>query len=136
LKNPKDPAFEDQKVQFLTNVQGFVDGLAVPFEPSLKPIVFAMRPDTRLSDPEYLKRFAGSYDVAGRTLKVRLKGDTLVVDIEGQRTVTLVPDRDDGFRLKEQTETLIRFKTGQDPTDVELALETPGGVFAAKRKAN
>lgn len=32
LKNPKDPAFEDQKVQFITNVKGYVDGIAVSFE--------------------------------------------------------------------------------------------------------
>jgi CubicO group peptidase (beta-lactamase class C family) len=135
LKNPKDPAFEDEKVQFLTNVQGYVDGIAVPFEPSLKPIVFTMRPDARLSDPEYLKRFEGSYDVAGRTLKVRLKGDTLVVDSEGQRTLTLVPDRDDRFKIKEQSANSIRFKTGKDEADIELTLETAGGVFAAKRQA-
>ena len=83
LKNPKDPAFEDQKVQFLTNVKGYVDGLAVSFEPSLKPIVFTMRPDRRLSDPEYLKRFTGEYDLAGRTLSVRLKGNALVLDSQG-----------------------------------------------------
>jgi hypothetical protein len=135
LKNPKDPAFEDQKVQFVTNVEGYVDGIAVRCEPSLKPIVFAMRPDARLSDPEYLKSFAGSYDVAGRTLKVRLKGNSLVVDIEGQGTLTLVPDRNDGFRLKEQSETMVRFKTIQDPSEIELALETAGGVFSAKRQA-
>jgi CubicO group peptidase (beta-lactamase class C family) len=135
LKNAKDPAFEDQKVQFLTNVQGYVDGIAVPFEPSLKPIVFAMRPDRRLSDPDYLKRFTGSYDVAGKTLEVRVKGDALVVDSAGQPTLTLIPDRYDGFKLEKQSETMIRFKTGQDPSEIELALETPGGVFMAKRKA-
>jgi hypothetical protein len=30
---------------------------------------------------------------------------------------------------------MIRFKTGQDPSEIELALETPGGVFVAKRKS-
>ena len=89
LKNPKDPAFEDQKVQFLTNVKGYVDGLAVSFEPSLKPIVFTMRPDSRLSDPEYLKRFTGEYELAGRTLSVRLKGSALVLDSQGQATANL-----------------------------------------------
>ena len=74
LKNPKDPAFEDQKVQFLTNVKGYVDGIAVPFEPSLKPIVFAMRPDARLSDPDYLKRFTGEYELAGQDAERAFEG--------------------------------------------------------------
>ena len=47
-KTPRIPAFEDEKVQFLTNVKGYVDGLAVSFEPRLKPLVFTMRPDVRL----------------------------------------------------------------------------------------
>ena len=114
LKNPKDPAFEDQKVQFLTNVKGYVDGLAVSFEPRLKPIVFTMRPDVRLSDPKYSKRFIGEYDLAGRTLGVRLKGNTLVLDTQGQATATLVPDRNDGFTVKEQSETSLRFVSEKD----------------------
>ena len=77
----------------------------------------------------------GSYDVAGRTLRVRLKGNTLIMDSEGQRTLTLVPDRDNGFKIKEQSANSIRFKTGKDEADIELALETAGGVFASKRQA-
>jgi CubicO group peptidase (beta-lactamase class C family) len=135
LKNPKDPEFEDQKVQFLTNVNGYVDGLSVAFEPSVKPIVFALRPDARLSDPLYLKRFTGEYELAGRTLGVRLKGSVLVLDSQGGVTVTLVPDRDDGFKVKEQSTNSLRFVSEKDQPASALALETPAGVFTAKRKA-
>jgi len=134
LENPKDPAFEDMKIQFLTDVKGYVDGLAVALEPRLKPIVFSRRPDARLSDPAYLKRFTGDYTLAGRTLGVRLTGTTLVLDSQGQGTVTLVPDRDDRFKVREQSETSIRFVTDKDHNVNELALETPAGVFAAQRK--
>jgi CubicO group peptidase (beta-lactamase class C family) len=135
LKNPKDPAFEDQKVQFLTNVRGYVDGLAVSFEPSLKPIVFTMQPDSRLSDPEYLKRFTGQYDLAGQTFDVQLNGSTLVLDSQGQPATTLIPDRNDGFTLKGQSDTSLRFVSEKDQPASAIALETPGGVFTAKRKA-
>jgi CubicO group peptidase (beta-lactamase class C family) len=135
LKNPKDPAFEDLKVQFLTNVNGYVDSLAVPFEPSLKPIVFAHRPDARLSDPEYLKRFTGEYELAGRMLSVRLKGNALVLDSQGGATVTLLPDRDDGFKVKEQSNNSLRFVSEKDQPASAIALQTPAGVFTAKRKA-
>ncbi|MFI5455301.1 MAG: serine hydrolase [Isosphaerales bacterium] len=43
---------------FQTNLKGYVDAVAVPLEPTVKPIVFTKRPDKKLSDPEYLKRFA------------------------------------------------------------------------------
>jgi CubicO group peptidase (beta-lactamase class C family) len=135
LKNPKDPAFEDEKVQFQTNVKGYVDGLAVAFEPSLKPIVFAIRPDARLSDPAYLQRFAGEFELAGRTLSVRINGNTLMLDSQGQGTVALIPDRNDTFKVKEQSALSIRFITDKDQKVSEITLDRPGGVFTAKRKA-
>ncbi len=135
LKNPKDPAFEDQKVQFLTNVKGYVDGLAVSFEPSLKPIVFTLRSDRRLFDPEYLKRFTGEYDLAGRTISVQLKGNALVLDSQGQATANLIPDRNDGFTVKGRGATSLRFVSERDQPASAIALETPGGVFTARRKA-
>ena len=84
LKNPKDPALEDMKVQFLTGVKGFVESLSVPFEPRLKPIVFTKRPDAKLSDPEYLKKFTGEYELAGNSVSVRLEGNVLLLDVKGQ----------------------------------------------------
>jgi CubicO group peptidase (beta-lactamase class C family) len=136
LKNPTDPAFEDEKVQFLTNVNGYVDALAVPFEPRLKPIVFTMKPDAKLSDPSYLKKFTGEYSLAARTLGVHLNGNGLVLDSDGQGAVNLVPDRDDAFKIKEQPGSVIRFKSANGQPAAELTLENPAGVFTAKRKAH
>jgi CubicO group peptidase (beta-lactamase class C family) len=135
LKNPKDPAFENQKIQFLTNVKGYVDEVAVSFEPSLKPIVFAMRPDSRLADPEYLKRFAGEYDMAGRSLTVRLNGSALVLESQGQAAQSLLPDRNDTFKVNGQSETSLRFVSEHDQPASAIALDTPEGVFTATRKA-
>jgi CubicO group peptidase (beta-lactamase class C family) len=136
LKNPKDPAFEDEKIQFLTNLNGDVDGVAVPFEPSVKPIVFTMRPDARLSDPEYLKKFTGEYELASQTLGVRLEGSSLVLDQKGQPGTELLPDRNDGFKLKNQNSVIARFVTAPETGAIQLNLERPTGVFSAKRKAN
>ena len=44
-----------------------------------------MRPDSRLSDPEYLKRFTGEYDLAGGRSRLRVKGNTLVLEAQGRR---------------------------------------------------
>jgi len=134
LKNPKDPAFEDQKVQFLTNVKGYVDGLAVTMEPRLKPIVFSKRPAARLSDAAYLKQFVGAYELAGRTVSIRLNGNALVLDTPGQGSVTLIPDQDDSFKVKEQSELSIRFLPAEDPSGGAMLLATSDGVLTAKRK--
>jgi CubicO group peptidase (beta-lactamase class C family) len=136
LKNPKDPALENQKLQFLTNLKGDVESVAANLEPAVKAIVFTKRPDAKLSDPQYLKRFVGQYELAGRTLHVRIKGTTVVIDSPGQATITLLPDHNDEFNVKEQSETSVRFVAGKDPAADELSLSTPEGVFTAKRKKN
>ncbi len=134
LKNPKDPALEDIKVQFLTGVKGYVEGLSVPFEARIKPIVFSKKPDAKLSDPDYLKKFTGEYELAGNTASVRLEGSGLRLDVQGQSSLSLLPDRDDGFNLKEQSGTSIRFVTDAGGKVSEMALSTAAGVFSAKRK--
>jgi CubicO group peptidase (beta-lactamase class C family) len=133
LKNPKDPAFEDQKVQFLTNVKGAVDSLAVAMEPRLKPIVFSKRPAARLSDAAFLKRFVGAYELAATTVNVRLNGNALVLDQPGQPSVTLIPAEDDSFKVKEQSGLSIRFVAADDPSGGAMMLDTSGAVFIAKR---
>jgi CubicO group peptidase (beta-lactamase class C family) len=134
LKNPQDPALEDQKVQFLTNVKGDVDGLAVALEPRVKPIVFSLRPPSQLSDPAFLTRFAGRYELPARTVTIRLSGRTLMLDSPGQGSVTLVPDRANTFKVREQSELSVRFVAEEGHDASELLLETPGGVFSGRRK--
>ncbi len=134
LKNPKDPAFEDMKLQFLTGLKGYVEGLSLPFEPRIKPIVFSKKPEAKLSDPEYLKKFTGEYELAGVTANVRLEGTVLMLDVQGQAPATLLPDRDDGFNLKEQSGTSIRFIIDSGGKVSEMTLSTAAGVYSAKRK--
>lgn len=135
LKDEKDPAFEDMKAQFQTSLKGYVDGVALPFETSVKPIVFSKKPDRRLSDPVYLKRFAGEYEVAGQTYNIRVQGNALVVDAKGQPSLELLPDRDDEFNVKGITGISIRFETDKDGEVSEAAMSLPNGVFSAKRKS-
>jgi len=89
----------DWKFQFQTNLRGYVDSVAMPLYSNIKPIVFTKRPDKKLSDPEYLKRFVGEYEHSGRALTIRLRGHVLLFEQKGQRPLELVPDRDDGFNL-------------------------------------
>jgi CubicO group peptidase (beta-lactamase class C family) len=135
-KADNDPALADinWKLQFQTNLKGYVDAIAIPLEPAVKPILFTKRPDQKLSDPEYLKRFAGDYELAGQPVTVRLQGHVLMFEQKGARPVELAPDRDDEFNLKRRTGLSVRFVTDGHGKVVELALNTPDGVFTAKRK--
>ncbi len=131
-----DPALAELnlKFQFQTNVKGYVNAVAVPLEPSVKPIVFLKRPEKKLSDPAYLARFEGEYELAGRPVTVHLQGHTLFFEQQGARPMELVPDRDDEFNLKRAAGLSIRFVTDARGKVDEMALSTPDGVFAARRK--
>src|SRR5262249_29624867 len=135
-KATNDPALVDLnwKLQFQTNLKGYVDGVLVPLEPSVKPIFFTKSPDKKLSDPEYLKRFTGQYELAGEPVTIQLQGHVLMFEQKGARSIELVPDRDDEFNFKRRGGLSVRFVTDRQGKVVEMALSTPGGVFSAKRK--
>ena len=119
---------------FQTNVKGYVDAVALTLERNVKPIVFIKQPDRKLRDPEYLKRFAGEYEHAGETTTIRLRGHALLFEQKGARPMELVPDRDDGFNLKDTNYLSVRFVTDTQGTVVELALIYPDEVNLARRK--
>ena len=73
--------------QFFTDVQGEVDRLTVPFEPSVEPIAFKKRPPARLTDAGFLKQLAGDYAMADNPafkMAVTLNGSTLSLTLPGQ----------------------------------------------------
>ncbi|HZW34487.1 MAG TPA: DUF3471 domain-containing protein, partial [Isosphaeraceae bacterium] len=135
-KADNDPALDDLnlKLQFQTNFKGYVDAVAVPLEPSVKPIVFTKQPDKKLTDPKYLERFAGEYELAGQTVTVRLQGHVLMFEQKGARPRELVPDRDDEFNLKGLSGLSVHFVSDRSGKVLELAFNTPDGVFSAKRR--
>ena len=77
----------------------------------------------------------GEYAGAANSWTFRLKGRTLVIDIPGAGTFTLLPDGNEGFTAKEQPTTSIQFVTGNDGKVDEFVLSAPEGVFNFKRKA-
>jgi Domain of unknown function (DUF3471)/Beta-lactamase len=135
-KADNDPALADinWKLQFQTNLKGDVDAVSAPLEPTVKPIVFTRRPDRKLSDPDYLMRFEGQYELAGQTATIRLQGRVLIFQQAGGPPVELIPDRNDEFNLKRRAGMSLRFVTDAHGQVTEMALNTDDGVFTAKRK--
>jgi len=132
-KAEDDPAFEDMKLTFRTDANGNVVGVAVPFEASVDDIYFAKKPDARLSDPAYLKKFLGSYAIATQTVTVGLKGDALTLSIPGQPLYDLVPEVGGEFSLKTAKVVRIRFLEDAKGQVTALEVSQPGGVFEYKR---
>src|SRR5262252_10108751 len=70
-----DDTFAEMKFAFQTDARGFIYAVSAPFEPSVKDIVFTKKPEARLYDAVYLKRFVGSYDLPGQPIALALKGN-------------------------------------------------------------
>ena len=51
-------------LMFLSDPDGDITALTVPFEPSLEPLRFDRLPDARAQDPEVLRRLCGTYAMA------------------------------------------------------------------------
>jgi hypothetical protein len=134
MKDPKDPTFENMKFLFQTDVKGNVASLAVAFEPSVKDIVFAKKPDARLFDAKYLERYAGVYELSGQSITISVKGNALVVSIPGAPEYHLVPGLGDEFTLKEVSVIGVVFVTDAQGKVTGISLRQPDGVYTATKK--
>jgi hypothetical protein len=128
-----DPVFEDTKLNFITDANGNVARLEAPFEATLDPIVFDKKPDARLSDPAYLRKFAGTYVLIEQPIAISLKGNALFASVPGSPDMELVPGLGDEFTLKEMKVVTLRFKMDEKGNVTALELIQPGGTFEAKR---
>lgn len=129
-----DNTFENFRIQFQTDFDGEVSGVAAPMEPLVKDIVFTRRPDTRLSDPAFLARLAGLYELGPQKAVFGVQGNTLVLEVDGRRLPDLVPHRNNRFLFKGASGYSVRFTLDTAGRATEAVFIQPDGVYTAKRK--
>ncbi|HEX5497634.1 MAG TPA: serine hydrolase [Thermomicrobiales bacterium] len=119
---------------FATDAAGRVASVAIPFEPAVADIVFVRQPPAAMTEPAFLDRFVGAYELMGVTLTVARKGAALWLSIPGQPDYELEPAHGTAFRLKGRgPEFGIEFQT-DERGDVAAALVTqPNAVFTARK---
>jgi len=127
-RNESDPAFEDMKYTFTTDVNGDVAALAVPFEPLLPAIPFTRQPDPWMREPARLQALAGVYDVSGQEMTIALRGNELTAFLRGQPLYTLAPSLGGWFELEGLHGFRLRFRGDT------IELQQPNGLFLAQRK--
>ncbi len=128
-----DPTFTDFKLMFRTDLNGRVAALTGIFDASVDEIVFKKKPEARLSDPGYLKKFLGSYELMGQVVTIDLKGNVLAMSAAGQPATELVPDLGGEFVLKDARIVTVRFIEGPDGAVTAMELIQPNGIFEAKK---
>jgi CubicO group peptidase (beta-lactamase class C family) len=132
-KRADDPTFEDMKLTFRTDINGFVASLEAPFEPSLEAITFEKKPNAQLFDPDYLQQFAGKYKLLNQISTISLKGDSLTLFVPGQPIYDLEPGLGDEFILKQFKSISLKFKFDEKNQVSGVVFFQPNGVFEAER---
>ncbi len=123
---------EKVKFRFLTNTRGDVDRISTLLESLIDEIVFERRAPATMSDPEFLARFVGEYDLLGQVVRVEDKDDsTLVAIIPGQPTYDLKPYRGTEYNLKGLTGFSVEFVIDGKDKVVEANFIQPNGIFTA-----
>jgi hypothetical protein len=133
LENPRDPAFRNSKIMFVTDRDGEVSSVQIPFEPNVDAIVFERRPDAQLLNAAYVQKFAGKYQLGPQTVEVAWNGERLTATLPNQPTRTLLPLRNNTFELKGLNGYRLQFTVDAAGKVTEAVFRQPNGIFPAKR---
>jgi CubicO group peptidase (beta-lactamase class C family) len=123
------------KASFLTNVQGNIDGVIVPFEPTANDIVFRRAPDRQMRDKAFLEQFVGIYEFLEMQMVVSLKGEhALSAAISGFPDLELAPYQGSEFHAKGRSGISIAFERDASGAVTGADVTLTVGVFHVKRK--
>lgn len=100
-----------EKVSFHMNGLGDIDSLSVPFEPSVKDIVFTRSGDRSMKEKTFLEPLTGEYKRGSSTTLVAMKGDhQITLTLPGQPASDLEPVRGTRFSIKGQNGSTVEFR--------------------------
>jgi CubicO group peptidase (beta-lactamase class C family) len=121
-------------VSFAIDVDGDIASLAVQFESSLEPIVFARQPDPALAKPELLARYQGRYALGPHVLDVELDPSGRLTAAAIGEHLELVPHRDRRFKVAGHPALQLEFTLAGDR--VASVLVHPVGVFVPSEEGS
>ncbi|WP_262733089.1 serine hydrolase [Gaetbulibacter sp. NE] len=122
------------KINFQTNDAGDISGAKLKLDPMVNAIEFKRTPSTIDIDLKTLEQYSGEYELAGTTLKVYVKEETLYLFVPGQPEYELMATDRHKFSFKTLEGFKVEFVEAEDGKIIELKAIQPNGTFAAKRK--
>ena len=117
---------------FLSDPDGDVTALTVPFEPAVEPLRFDRLPDAQARDPEVLGRLCGSYAMGPIEISVAKKSaQVLTVTAPGAPPFELRAGRGLRFEVPGQPGITVEFELDETGAVARLVAQ-PLGVFLPK----
>ena len=120
-------------VNFGTASNGKIETISMDLgEPDKETVFTKQTVKVALSNND-LNKYVGDYDLEGQTIKIYLKGSTLMLLVPGQPDYETVPVGNDTFNLVIAKGYSIKF-TVEDGKSKAVTFIQPNGNFTAKRK--
>ncbi len=119
-------------LMFLSDPDGDITALTVPFELSIEPLRFDRLPDARARDPEVLRRLCGAYTMGPIEVVVAQEDDhVLTVATPGAPPFELQAGRGLHFEVKDRPGITAEFELDETGAVVRLVAQ-PLGIFRPK----
>jgi CubicO group peptidase (beta-lactamase class C family) len=119
-------------LMFLSDPDGDITALTVPFEISVEPLRFDRRPDTQGQDPVVLRRLCGTYTMGPIEIVVALRDEhMLTATTPGAPPFELEPGQGLRFGVKGQPGVTAEFELDESGAVVRLVVQ-PLGIFRPK----
>src|SRR5438477_9752956 len=67
------------KISFSTNIKGDIESVTIPFEPTVKEIVFKRIASKEMTEKSFLEQFTGTYEFMDRSLTIVLRGERILI---------------------------------------------------------
>lgn len=124
----------DLYITFYTNPDGKVRSFTTSLEAETPDLVFERIPPPILSDPAFMQKLTGAYELQGMAVTIRLKGGKLIASVPGQPDYVLEPYDGTQYRLKGLSGYSVEFIFDEEGRATRLKVYQPEGVFTAVRK--
>ena len=120
-------------VNFISGTDGKIDRISMDLnEPNQLTEFTRQAPKVALTKDD-LSKYAGEYDLEGQTVKIFIKGSTLMVSVPGQPNYETVAVGNDTFNLVVAKGYGVKFTLEKGKVTL-LTFVQPNGNFTAKRK--
>ncbi len=119
---------------FASGQDGKIQSIGILLDGSEKPVAFDIKPEVKVLSLKELEKYVGEYSMGQATVKVFLKGNTLVVFVPGQPEYETTVGDDHTFILKALKGFSVKFEVGADQKVTAMSFIQPNGVFKAAKK--
>jgi hypothetical protein len=136
FQTPSDKTsdLDEVRVQFHTDLQGEIESVTIPFEPSVEPTVYRRAAPPEMLQREFLQQFVGVYEVGGVDLEVRLREDGVLQTVQLGRVQDLEPLRGTMFRVKGATGVSVEFLKDAAGKVDRIAFHSGGSAIGPRKR--